>query len=654
MSKFLDRINSPQDLKKLSSQELDALASEMREFIIDTVSKTGGHLAPNLGVIELTIALHYIFNSPKDKIVWDVGHQSYPHKLITGRKDRFHTLRQYEGIAGFPRREESEHDTFGTGHASTSISSSLGIAEALSQIKGRDPKNGRVIAVIGDGALTGGLALEGLNQAGHLKSNLMVVFNDNEMSIASNVGAMQAFVSRKVTGEFSLRVRKEIKKLMKSIPSFGDNLYKVLRNADSLVKRFLSPGLLFEAFGFKYIGPIPGHNIPKLLSTFNELKDDDEGPLLIHVVTHKGKGYTYSEDNPEQFHGIGPFNIANPNGKKSSGAPSYTEVFGSTLQELARKDDNVVAITAAMKKGTGLSSFAKEFPSRFYDVGIAEQHATTFAAGLATQGLKPVFAVYSTFLQRSFDQIIHDVCLQKLPMVFAIDRAGIVGDDGSTHQGVFDYTYLRTVPNMTVMAPKDEAELRDMLYTGLNMKTPVSIRYPRGKGIGVKLEKDPKEIPLGKAEVCFRGGKKIHLLIVGIGNTVYPSMEAARTLSEEGINTTVINARFVKPLDIDLIAKEAKGVKGIITVEENVLTGGFGSAVLEGLGELSLQYPLLRLGIPDEFVEHGSQKIMREKFKLDTPGIIERVTDFLSRLSVPKTRSRFPRKTQVHSSPLNH
>jgi 1-deoxy-D-xylulose-5-phosphate synthase len=630
MRRILNSINSPKDIKKLSLDELALLSSEIRSQIIKTVSKNGGHLAPNLGVVELTLALHYVFDSPKDKFIWDVGHQCYTHKLITGRKERFHTLRQFKGLSGFPKREESEHDIFNTGHASTSISSSLGICEALAKLNGNGGKKGRVLAIIGDGAMTGGLAFEGLNQAGHLKSNLIVIFNDNEMSIAPNVGALQAFISRKLTGEFSLRVRKEIKTFMKSIPSVGEDLYKLVKRADSMVKRLLTPGLLFEAFGFRYTGPIPGHDLARLIQTFTDLKDE-EGPLLIHVTTDKGKGYQYSEENPELFHGIGPFDPENPSCKIADGIPTYTEVFGDTITELARKDKRIIAVTAAMRKGTGLDGFRKEFPDRFYDVGIAEQHATTFSAGLASQGLKPVFVVYSTFLQRAFDQILHDVCLQKLPITFAIDRAGIVGDDGSTHQGIFDLTYLRSIPNMTVMAPKDEAELKDMLYTSTLMNGPVSIRYPRGKGLGVNIKKEMREIPHGKGEIVYKDSRGEHLLIIAIGNMVYPSIEAARLLAEEGIRATVINARFVKPIDHELIVNEAKRTNAIITVEENVITGGFGSAVLETLSDFNLQKPFLRIGIPDEYVEHGSQKELRNLYRINPQGIFEQAVELLSK-----------------------
>ena len=637
MRRILNSINSPKDLKKLSVAELALLASEIRTLIIKTVSKNGGHLAPNLGVVELTLALHFVFDSPYDKIVWDVGHQSYTHKLITGRKEIFSTLRQYEGMSGFPKREESKHDIFNTGHASTSVSASLGICEALSKLNGKN-KKGRVLAVIGDGALTGGLALEGLNQAGHLKSNLIVVFNDNAMSIAPNVGAIQSFISRKLTGEFSLRVRKEIKIFMESIPSVGEDLFKILKRADGLVRRFLTPGLLFEAFGFRYVGPIQGHNLTNLIQTFQNLKEE-EGPLLVHVVTQKGKGYKYSEENPEYFHGTGPFDIESPDMEAQGGIKSYTDIFGSTLLELAKKDKRIVAVTAAMKKGTGLEAFAKEFPDRFYDVGIAEQHATTFSAGLATQGLKPVFAVYSTFLQRAFDQILHDVCLQNIPIVFAIDRAGIIGDDGSTHQGLFDMSFLRSIPNMTIMSPKDEAELRDMLYSAFEYNSPVAIRYPRGKGIGLTLDKDYQSIPLGKGETVYKDGDGEHLLIIAIGNTVYPSVEAALELSKMGIHSTVINARFAKPLDFELLSQEANNTNGIITVEENVLAGGFGSAVLELLSEQNIQKPLLRLGIPNEFVQHGTQKIIRRLYDLDAEGIFEKAVSFLSKIHIPKDRT---------------
>lgn len=645
---LLERINSPSDLKKLSMEELPTLAQEIRELIIETVSKNGGHLAPNLGVVELTIAMHYVFDSPKDRFIWDVGHQSYTHKILTDRKDLFHTLRQYKGLSGFPKREESPHDAFNTGHASTSVSAGLGICEALKRTNGKNGKKGRVIAVIGDGAMTGGVALEGFNQAGHLKSNMIVVFNDNEMSIAPNVGAIQAFVSRKITGEFSLRVRKEIKTFMKSIPSVGEDLYNILKRADGLIKRFFTPGLLFEAFGFKYIGPVLGHNFPKLIEVFKDVKDE-EGPLLIHVVTQKGKGYQYSEEDPEQFHGVGPFNVENPNGGSSKKAPTYTEVFGSTMIDLAKKDERMIAVTAAMRKGTGLEEFAKEFPNRFYDVGIAEQHATTFCAGLATQGLRPVFAVYSTFLQRAFDQVLIDVCMQKLPIIFAIDRAGIVGDDGSTHQGLFDLSYLRTVPNLIVMAPKDEVELRNMLKSAIEYDAPVAIRYPRGAGLGLDLA-EYKPIELARSEIMRKDGRNADILILAIGNMVYPSLEVFEHLSKEGFRVTLVNARFLKPIDVGVIVKEAKNAKAVVTVEENVLNGGFGSAVIEILSDKNIQNPVLRIGIPDEFVEHGSQKILRNLYGLDSDGILRQTKDFLAKLSIkPSAKTKRTNGKRVFS-----
>src|SRR3989338_8052164 len=623
MEEILKKINYPNDLKEMTLKELDVLASEIRELIIKIISQNGGHLASSLGVVELTIALHYVFNAPDDKIVWDVGHQSYAHKILTGRKDKFSTIRKYKGLSGFPHPEESIYDPFTAGHASTSISVSLGIAEAMRHLK----EENYVIAVVGDGSLTGGLAYEGLNHAGRFKKNFIVVLNDNEMSISPNVGAIAAYLSKVTTGTRYMKFRKEIETLLKSIPKIGTRVAKQVRKLEEAIKSLIVPGIIFEELGFKYVGPIDGHNIHYLIETLKNVKEI-QSPVLIHVITQKGKGYKYAEENPCTFHGVTSFEIESGCfSKEKSTVPSYTQVFGETVLKLAEKDERVVAVTAAMAEGTGLCIFRDKFPERFYDVGIAEQHGITFAAGMASKGLKPIVAIYSTFLQRGFDQIIHDVCIPNLPVIFAIDRAGIVGSDGVTHQGVFDISYLRFMPNMIVMSPKDENELQHMLYTAINMNQPVAIRYPRSIGTGVVIEKEFKLIEVGKAEV-IKKGKDVALL--AIGNMVYPSLCASEKLEKDGIRTAVINSRFIKPLDRTTICNIASEVNIVITIEENVLQGGFGSAVLEILTENGLANSVsCRIGIPDEFVEHGSQVELREKFGLDTEGIIKVVRSSL-------------------------
>ncbi len=624
MHKYLDTINSPDELKKLKESELPQLASEIREFIIETVAKTGGHLASNLGSVELTLALHYCFNSPVDKFIWDVGHQAYTHKILTGRRDKFPSQRQYGGLSGFPKRSESPHDAFGAGHASTSISAGLGMA-AASYLKGEDNK---VIAIIGDGSLTGGIAFEALNQAGHLRKNLIVVLNDNEMSISENVGAFSSFISRKLTGSYFRELKKEMQGLLKSIPAIGDNILHFAKKAENSLKGFLTPGTLFEALGFEYIGPIKGHDIQQLIEVFNACRTV-EGPVLIHVVSTKGKGYPPAEENPSRFHGVGPFDVktgAIITGKGSAG--SYTSIFGQTMVQLAGEDKKIVAITAAMPDGTGLSGFAHAFPERFFDVGIAEQHALTFAAGLAAEGLRPVAAIYSTFTQRAYDQVFHDICLQKLPVTLALDRAGLVGDDGPTHHGVFDYSYLRHLPGMTVMAPKDENELRHMIKTAIYSDMPISVRYPRGAGYGVAMDPDLRSLEIGRGELLEEGED---LVIVAIGSTVYPSLEAAMLLRERGIRASVINARFVKPLDRDLIVGEALRTGNLVSVEENALMGGFGSAILELLEQERITgIRVKRLGIPDRFIEHGSHARLRKDLGLDAEGIAAAVGILLS------------------------
>ena len=615
MEKILDKIDSPQELKKLSVKELELLADALRQEIIATCAANGGHLAPSLGVVELTIALHRVFDSPNDKIVWDVGHQAYAHKLLTGRRERFKTLRTLGGICGFPKRAESPHDVFDVGHSSTSISAALGLAV------GRDLKRegNKVVAVIGDGSMTGGLAYEGLNHAGHLNRDLVVILNDNEMSIAENVGALSNFLSRTITNEFVHKIKKDVEGFLEGLDGLGRNVLKVARRAEESLKGLFTPGMLFEAFGFEYIGPIDGHDIVQLQETLEKVKRFDDA-VLIHILTRKGKGYRPAEINPSLFHGVGPFDVVTGKVLKGKGGgASYTTVFGETLKKIAAEDERVVALTAAMPDGTGLTPFAKEFPLRFFDVGIAEQHGVAFAAGMAAEGYRPVFAVYSSFLQRAFDQVFHDVCLQNLPVVFAIDRAGVVGSDGPTHHGVFDLSYLRSLPNMTLMAPKDENELQHMLLTAVEHGGPIAVRYPRGNGYGIPLDQAFSPVPIGKGEV-IREGKDGAILAVG--TMVYPAIEAAQALAEGGIDLTVVNARFIKPLDRELIVSIAENTGMLFTVEENVLQGGFGTAVLELLEEEGIAGTrVMRFGYPDRFIEQGEQPELRAMYGLDAGGI---------------------------------
>ena len=613
---FLERINSPADLKGLSRSELPLLASEIRKVIIDVVSKNGGHLAPSLGAVELAIAIHYVFNAPADKIIWDVGHQSYAHKLLTGRREQFHTLRKHDGICGFTRMSESPYDAFSTGHSSTSISAGLGIACA----KRLKNDKSKVIAVIGDGSMTAGLAYEGLNQAGDINKNIIVILNDNDMSISHNVGALSSFLSRTFSAKYLQDFKKELKDFLKSLPKVGDDIYQFAKRSKESFKSFITPGMLFEAFNFEYFGPINGHNLNHLIDILNNIKCLNE-PVLLHVSTKKGKGYLPAEKNPVYFHGVGCFNADTGESlNKECSVSTYTQVFGETMLQMAKKDDRIVAVTAAMPEGTGLVKFSEAYPDRFFDVGIAEQHAVTFAAGLATEGFKPVVAIYSTFLQRAYDQILHDVCLEALPVVFAVDRGGIVGEDGATHNGVFDLSYLRSLPNMVVMAPKDENELARMLTTSLAHKGPIAIRYPRGAVEGVKNENRDIPIPMGKAEVLQKGDD---ILILAIGRSVSEALTAHVKLAEKGISATIVNCRFVKPLDADLIGNLARKIPRIITVEENVRQGGFGSAVMECLCDQGITGFLLeRIGIPDTFVEHGPQKMLRSKYGIDAAAIV--------------------------------
>ncbi len=615
---LLDNISSPHDLKNLSRNKLKLLSGELRKRIVDVVSQKGGHLASSLGTVELSIALHYVFDTPEDKIIWDVGHQAYAHKIITGRNDRFETIRQFGGLSGFTRKNESPYDTFTTGHSSTSISAGLGIVTA----KRLKKEKSKVIAVIGDGSMTAGIAYEALNQTGgsHNDKDLIVILNDNEMSISKNVGALSSLLSRTFSRKRLQDWRKEFGVFLKSLPGFGDDIYQFAKRSEDSFKTFVTPGMLFEAFNFEYFGPINGHNIDHLIDILNNIRFRDE-PVLLHVVTTKGKGYLPAEKNPVYFHGCSSFDVDTGTCKPSDiEIPSYTDVFGQTLLALAESDKNVLAVTAAMPEGTGLAAFSDKFPDRFFDVGIAEQHGVTFAAGLATEGFKPVVAIYSTFLQRAFDQVLHDVCLESLPVVFAIDRGGIVGEDGPTHQGVFDYAYLRCLPNMVVMAPKDENELRHMLKTAISYDGPIALRYPRGTGVGASLAAPLATLPIGRGEVLKQGDD---LLILAVGSSVNESLSAHTQLKAEGFNATVVNCRFIKPLDAELIGSLAKRIKKIITVEENVLHGGFGSAVLESLNDQDIvDVHVKRIGIADRFVEHGSQQQLRSVYGVDATAIV--------------------------------
>lgn len=620
---ILNRLTTTKDIKNLSPSELKQLADELRQVIIDTVAENGGHLASSLGVIELTLALHLNLETPNDKIVWDVGHQAYAHKLLTGRLDRFHTLRQLDGVSGFPKRSESPHDCFDVGHSSTSISAALGMAAARDANGGKE----KIVAVIGDGSLTAGMAFEGLNQAGHLKKNLVVVLNDNEMSISPNVGALSSFLSQKMTSDLFVKLKKETEHLLSSMPRFGEGLLSLAHRAEHSLKGFLTPGMLFEAFGFDYIGPIDGHNLEELTKTLrNAIRL--EGPVLLHVATRKGHGYRPAELNPASYHGVGPFNRETGEvvaGK--GGTASYTAIFGQYLQKMASEDPRIVAITAAMLEGTGLKGFAKQFPERFYDVGIAEQHAVTFAAGLACNGSKPVVAIYSTFMQRAYDQVLHDVCLQKLPVIFAMDRGGLVGADGPTHHGVFDLAFLRHIPNLTFMVPRDEVMLQRGLETGRQLDGPFAIRYPRGNAAGLELPAVADPLPLGQGEILREGSDA---LLLAVGSTVTAALAAADELAAEGLSLTVVDPVFIKPLDTVLLEKLARSARFVVTAEENVLQGGFGSVILETLSELGLTVPVLRIGLPDQFIEQGSQAELRHRYGIDQSGMVSQIRRFAS------------------------
>ena len=621
---LLEYIDKPEQLHTLNIDQLEQLAGELREYIIKTVSQTGGHLAPSLGAVELTLALYSTFHLPVDKVVWDVGHQAYAHKILTGRREQFKKLRQKGGITGFPCRKESAYDAFGVGHASTSISGALGMAAAR-DILGRGE---HIIAVIGDGAMTGGEAFEALNHAGDLKKNLIVVLNDNGMSIDCNVGAMSEYLSKIRVAPQYRQVKEDLKGFLRSIPHIGDTVVKTAEYLKDGMRAVLVPGEIFEEMGFVYVGPIDGHNISAMKDVFERVRLID-GPVLVHVHTKKGKGYLPAELQPDKFHGVGKFDI--PSGKviKASGKPpTYTSVFSDAIVTLAEKNTRIAAITAAMPEGTGLKRFSELYPERYFDVGIAEEHAVTLAAGMATAGIHPVVAIYSSFAQRSYDQLMHDVCLQNLPVTLCLDRAGLVGADGATHHGAFDLSYLRTMPGMVVMAPKDENELRHMLYTAVNYEGPAAVRYPRGEGIGVPLDSDFNELEIGKAEVIRDGGS---IAILAVGTMVSAACKTAELLLNRGIKCTVVNMRFIKPLDKECILQMADKMEAIVTMEENVLNGGFGSAVVELLADEGRSIPVLRFGIPDEFIEQGTQSELREQCGLTPEQMSEKINDMLNR-----------------------
>jgi len=638
----LDKLKLPEDLKKLSGPELDELAAEIRGLIIRSVSKNGGHLSSNLGSVELSIALHTIFNSPKDRIIWDVGHQAYAHKILTGRADRFSTLRQYNGISGYPSTEESPHDQFTTGHASTAISAATGLAKAR-DLKGEKHK---VVAVIGDGSLTGGTSLEAINNAMRLKSNLVIVLNDNEMSISKNVGALAEYFTKVRMNPIYTKTKRRVENMVKKIPKYGMPLFHLAEKLKNRMKNFIinfQTEVIVEEFGIQYLGPIDGHNITLLMSALS-FAGEINRPILLHILTKKGKGYAPAEKDPTRYHGAAPFDIRTGEPLNKVFDLTYTEVFGRTVMGLAEERPEIIAVTAAMVEGTGLDDFSKKYPPRFYDTGIAEEHAIIFAAGLAKGGMVPVCAIYSTFLQRSYDQIFHDVCLQNLHVVFCMDRAGIVGDDGPSHNGVFDMAYLRHLPNMTVMAPKDENELQHMIFTAVDHNGPVSIRYPKTKVVGVNMDDELKRIEIGKGETVYKSeirnpkyetnsntkNQNAQILFIAIGSMVHPSIEAAKELEKEGLIITVINSRFVKPLDRDLIVKEAKEADLVVTVEEGCLQGGFGSAVMELLEEEKIVKPVKRIGLPDRFIEAGKRDFMLEKYGLTSHNLAEKIREAIS------------------------
>ncbi len=619
---LLEQIQSPEDIKQLSLEELKELAYEIRRRLIHVTAATGGHLAPNLGTVELTLALHYVFQSPEDKLIWDVGHQAYVHKLLTGRNKDFDTLRQWNGISGFPKRSENPHDAFGVGHASTSVSAATGFALA----RDNNQKKHEVVAVIGDGALTGGMVYEALNHAGHLGLNMTVILNDNNMSIDNSVGSMSKYLTRVRTAPNYTKMKRDLETMLKKIPTVGTKVFDAADKFKDSFKNVLVPGLFFEELGFKYFGPINGHDMSELIPVLENSKNFD-CPILIHCITKKGKGYLPAEERPDKFHGTGAFDIKTGESKSSNKTISYTEIFANTMISLGEKDNRIVGITAAMGSGTGIDKFSKKFPNRAYDVGIAEEHAVTMASAMALDGQKPFVAIYSTFLQRSFDQIIHDTALQNAPVVFALDRAGLVGEDGPTHHGVFDLSYMRMIPNMTIMAPKDENELQHMLYSATTYNSPTSIRYPRGAGFGVKIDNTFCKIEKGKAELLKEGND---ILLIAIGTMVHPSLEVAKHFEKKGYSVGVINARFVKPLDENLLCKQIENAQHIFTLEENTISGGFGSAILE-LAEKNFIFKktIYQIGIPDQFISHGNIAILKKELQLDVPGIISQIENKL-------------------------
>jgi len=619
--RYLPRIDSPADLKRIPREELPKVAEELRHYLIDVVSKVGGHLASSLGAVELTLALHYTFDAPRDKIVWDVGHQAYGHKVLTGRRDRLPTIRQYGGIAGFPVRDESPYDTFNVAHAGTAISGALGMAVAR-DLGGEDF---HVIAVVGDAGLTAGVGLEGINNLGTLQKKVLVILNDNMMSISPNVGAIAGYLNRIVHGQAYHRLKEEVEKMILAVPRLGPRLLRLSKSLVDSAKTVLIPGLVFEELGFDYVGPINGHSIDDLLGVLAKVKGSSK-PTVVHIVTQKGKGYPHAEKLPIKFHGVTQFDVSTGAFHKAPAkAPSYTAVFGKAMCELAEKDPRLVAITAAMCEGTGLDEFSKRFPERFFDVGIAEQHAVTFACGLACEGMRPVAAIYSTFLQRAYDQVIHDVCLMRAPVTFALDRAGIVGADGPTHHGLYDLAYLSALPGMVVMAPKDENELRHMLATALSVNGPAALRYPRGNGIGVTLDPEFRRLEIGKGEI-LREGSDIGIL--ALGSMVYPALEAAAKLDAVGIQATVINTRFMKPLDEELICCLAAEKQFLVTAEEGTEYGGFGAVVAALLQDRKIPTSILRIAVPDRIVPHGAPNLLHAKYGLDSDGIVERVRKF--------------------------
>ena len=637
MSNLLDSVENPRDLRGLTLEELKQLASEIREEVISVVSEVGGHFASTLGAVELTLALHYVFNTPDDRIVWDTGHQAYAHKLICGRRSRLGTIRQFGGLSGFLSRDESEYDVFGAGHAGTSISAALGMVEA----KTLESSSRKVVAVISDGGLSAGLTYEGLNQAGHLDKDLIVVLNDNAIFIDPRVGAVSSFLSKQFTTDLGVRLQKNLSTLLRTLPK-GENLFHLARKVKDSFLGLVTPGFLFESLGFQYVGPIDGHSIEEMVTTLDNVKKI-ERPTLVHVLTSKGKGYPPAEKDPVKFHSVAPFYVLTGKPKKEKGPiPTYTDIFGESLIRLAKDNPKVVGITAAMGSGTGIDKLSRDLPKRSYDVGIAEQHAVTFAAGMATEGFIPVVAIYSTFLQRGYDEILHDVCLQNLHVVFALDRGGLVGADGPTHHGVFDFAYMRSIPNLVIMAPKDENELQHMLKTAIEYAGPISLRYPRGEGCGVKMDAEMKQLEIGTAELLRQGAD---VVIAGIGQTVMPALRAAHDLAPLGIDAAVVNARFVKPLDRELFRDLLLRVPRLITVEDHTVVGGFGSAMLEFLAEEGITgVEVKRLGVPDRFITHGTQDELRKLCGFDKDAIAQAALQIVRRAK-KKSREGWERGT---------